>query len=124
LYNLKSKEKIMNYSESDKVLVKRNRAIFYEKFYEFLLDGVERNGSYSFVQIKKDLQDEDSIINDLYKSITNVGEYGYDMYWDLYDYSDRLRNNIDGALADSDLVVEKQGHRLFVVHENSVDSNY
>jgi hypothetical protein len=46
------------------------------------------------------------------------------MYWDLYAYGDRLRNNIDGALADSDLVVEKQGHRLFVVHENSVDSNY
>ena len=46
------------------------------------------------------------------------------MYWNLWSYSDRLRNNIDGALVDSDLVVEKQGHRLFVVHENSVDSNY
>ena len=112
------------YSDSEKVFVKRNRAIFYEKFYEFLLDGVETNGSYSFVQIRKDLQDEDSIINDLYKSITNVGEYGREMNWDLWAYGDRLRNNIDGALADSDLVVEKQGHRLFVVHENSVDSNY
>ena len=112
------------FSDSDKVFVKRNRAIFYEKFYEFLLDGVETHGSYSFVQIRKDLQDEDSIINDLYKSITNVGEYGYDMHWDLWAYGDRLRNNIDGAVADSDLVVEKQGNRLFVVHENSVDSNY
>ena len=112
------------FSDSDKVFVKRNRAIFYEKFYEFLLDGVETHGSYSFVQIRKDLQDKDSIINDLYKSITNVCEYGYNMYWDLYDYSDRLRNNIEGAVADSDLVVEKIGHRLFVSHENSVDSNF
>ena len=112
------------YSESDKVFVKRNREIFYDKFYQFLLDGVERHGSYSFVQIKKDLIESDSIISDLYRNITNVGEYGYEMYWNLWSYSDRLRNNIDGALVDSDLVVEKQGHRLFVVHENSVDSNY
>ena len=92
------------YSESDKVFVKRNREIFYDKFYQFLLDGVERHGSYSFVQIKKDLIESDSIISDLYRNITNVGEAGYTMSRDFWDYSDRFRNNIDGAVRDLSLI--------------------
>lgn len=102
------------YSESDKVFVKRNRGIFYDKFYQFLLDGVERHGSYSFVQIKKDLIESDSIIRDLYKNITNVGDGGYTMSRDFWSYSDRFRNNVDGAVRDSDLKVVKKGARLFV----------
>ena len=102
------------YTESEKVFVKRNREIFYDKFYQFLLDGVERYGSYSFVQIKKDLIEKDPIISDLYKNITNVGKSGYIMYWDFWSYADRFRNNIDGAVRDSDLKVVKKGARLFV----------
>ena len=104
----------MYFSESDKVFVKRNRAIFYDKFYEFLLDGVEKHGSYSFVQIKKDLIESDPFLNYLYKNITNVGENGYEMSRDFWSYSDRFRNNIDGAVRDRDLIVVKKGARLFV----------
>ena len=102
------------YSESEKVFVKRNRAIFYDKFYEFLLDGVEKHGSYSFVQIKKDLIESDPFLNYLYKNITNVGENGYEMSRDFWSYPDRFRNNIDGAVRDRDLKVVKKGARLFV----------
>ena len=84
---------------------KKIRKEFYNMFYDVLLDGVEKNGSYSFRNIKKDVKDN-AALNGKYDELGNA--------WSFYSFSDRFRNNIEGAVRDSDLKVVKNGYNLYV----------
>ena len=84
---------------------KKIRKQFYNMFYDVLLDGVEKNGSYSFRNIKKDVKDN-AALNAKYDEMMNA--------WSFYRFSDRFRNNIEGAVRGSDLKVVKKGYNLYV----------
>ena len=113
-------ERLERYSESEKMVVKNNRKIFYRNGLYIINCLLEKNGDeISFSDLKKIFR-SNLYLKDLYYNISNVGDMR-SMYWDFYSFSDRYIININGMINsdyDNNINIVKKGNRLFLVKEN------
>ena len=109
-----------NYSESEKMVVKNNRKIFYKNGLYIINCLLEKKGDeISFSDLKKIFR-SNLYLKDLYYNISNVGDMR-SMYWDFYSFSDRYIININGMINsdyDNNINIVKKGNRLFLVKED------
>ena len=107
------------YSESEKMVVKNNRKIFYRNGLYIINCLLEKNGDeISFSDLKKIFR-SNLYLKDLYYNISNVGDMR-SMYWDFYSFSDRYIININGMINSdrNNLNIVKKNNRLFLVKED------
>ena len=110
----------MKYSESEKMVVKNNRNVFYKEG-SFVINNilVKKGDEISFSDLKKIFR-SNRLLRELYYNISNVGS-GRCMYYDFFDFSDRYKINVYGMINNRlgmDLNIVKKGSRLFVVKED------
>jgi hypothetical protein len=110
----------MKYSESEKMVVKNNRNVFYKEG-SFVINNilVKKGDEISFSDLKKIFR-SNRLLRELYYNITNVGS-GRCLHYDFYDFSDRYKINVYGMINNRlgmDLNIVKKGSRLFVVKED------
>ena len=110
----------MKYSESEKMVVKNNRNVFYKEG-SFVINNilVKKGDEISFSDLKKIFR-SNRFLRELYFNISNVGN-GRCMVYDFFDYSDRYKINVYGMINNRlgmDLNIVKKGSRLFVVKED------
>ena len=113
-------ERLERYSESEKMVVKNNRKIFYRNGLYIINCLLEKNGDeISFSDLKKIFR-SNRLLRELYYNISNVGS-GRCMYYDFFDFSDRYKINVYGMINNRlgmDLNIVKKGSRLFLVKED------
>ena len=108
------------YSESEKMIVKNNRKVFYSEG-NYVINNilVKKGDEISFSDLKKIFRGN-RLLRELYYNISNVGN-GRCMVYDFFDYSDRYKINVYGMINNRlgmDLNIVKKGSRLFVVKED------
>ena len=108
------------YSESEKMVVKNNRKVFYSEG-SYVINNilVKKGDEISFSDLKKIFR-SNRLLRELYYNISNVGS-GRCMYYDFFDFSDRYKINVYGMINNRlgmDLNIVKKGSRLFVVKED------
>ena len=108
-----------NYSESEKMVVKNNRKIFYKNGLYIINCLLEKKGDeISFSDLKKIFR-SNRFLRELYFNISNVGNKR-SMYWDFYNFSDRYIINVNGMINYNmnNLNIVKKNNRLFLVKED------
>ena len=108
------------YSESEKMVVKNNRKVFYSEG-SYVINNilVKKGDEISFSDLKKIFR-SNRLLRELYYNISNVGS-GRCMYYDFFDFSDRYKINVYGMINNRlgmDLNIVKKGSRLFLVKED------
>ena len=108
------------YSESEKMVVKNNRKVFYNEG-SYVINNilVKKGDEISFSDLKKIFR-SNRLLRELYYNISNVGS-GRCMYYDFFDFSDRYKINVYGMINNRlgmDLNIVKKGSRLFLVKED------
>ena len=108
------------YSESEKMVVKNNRKVFYSEG-NYVINNilVKKGDEISFSDLKKIFRGN-RLLRELYYNISNVGS-GRCMYYDFFDFSDRYKINVYGMINNRlgmDLNIVKKGSRLFLVKED------
>ena len=108
------------YSESEKMIVKNNRKVFYNEG-SYVINNilVKKGDEISFSDLKKIFR-SNRLLRELYYNISNVGK-GRCMFYDFFDYSDRYKINVYGMINNRlgmDLNIVKKGSRLFLVKED------
>jgi len=108
------------YSESEKMIVKNNRKVFYSEG-NYVINNilVKKGDEISFSDLKKIFR-SNRLLRDLYRNISNVGNKR-SMYWDFYNFSDRYIINLNGMINysfDNNFNIVKENNRLYVVKEN------
>ena len=108
------------YSESEKMIVKNNRKVFYNEG-SYVINNilVKKGDEISFSDLKKIFR-SNRFLRELYYNISNVGKGRY-MVYDFFDFSDRYKINVYGMINNRlgfDLNIVKKGSRLFLVKED------
>ena len=108
------------YSNSEKMVVKNNRKVFYNEG-SYVINNilVKKGDEISFSDLKKIFRGN-RLLRELYYNISNVGS-GRCMYYDFFDFSDRYKINVYGMINNRlgmDLNIVKKGSRLFLVKED------
>ena len=108
------------YSNSEKMVVKNNRKVFYSEG-NYVINNilVKKGDEISFSDLKKIFRGN-RLLRELYYNISNVGS-GRCMYYDFFDFSDRYKINVYGMINNRlglDLNIVKKGSRLFLVKED------
>ena len=108
------------YSNSEKMVVKNNRKVFYnEGCYVINNILVKKGDEISFSDLKKIFRGN-RLLRELYYNISNVGN-GRCMVYDFFSFSDRYKINVYGMINNRlgmDLNIVKKGSRLFLVKED------
>ena len=108
------------YSNSEKMVVKNNRKVFYNEGCYVINNLLLKKGDeISFSDLKKVFR-SNKMLRKLYSNISNVGS-GRCMCYDFFSFSDRYKINVYGMINNRlgmDLNIVKKGSRLFVVKED------